>query len=61
MTDVLDYANATEDWHAYSAEVLHEGQVQPLMNQYRLDEQKIQALHNVTEEAWQRVWDWLMT
>ena len=52
MTDVLDYANATEDWHAYSAEVLHEGRVQPgLMNQYRLDEQKIQALHNVTEDG----------
>ena len=52
MTDVLDYANATEDWHAYSAEVLHEGRVQPgLMNQYRLDDQKIQALHNVTEDG----------
>lgn len=50
--DGLDYANASADWHVASAESLHDGRVQPglVMNQ-RLDMDRVQALHNVTEDG----------
>jgi hypothetical protein len=50
--DGLDYANASADWHLASADALHEGRVQPglLVNQ-RLDMDRIDALHNVTEDG----------
>lgn len=52
MADALDYANATEEWHLYSAEVLDEGRVQAgLMKDYRLDMDRIAALHNITEDG----------
>ena len=48
----LDYGNATEDWHLESAEALSDGRVQPgLMAGYRLDMDRIEALHNVTEDG----------
>ena len=52
MADNLDYGNATDAWHLQSAEVLHQGRVQPgLMDDHRLDMNRIAALHNVTEEG----------
>ena len=50
MAGDLDYANATADWHLFSAEDLHDGRVQTgLMLNNRLDMNRIHALHNVTE------------
>ena len=52
MTETLDYANSTSDWHHFGAEALHAGRVQPgLMNDHRLDFDRITALHNVTEDG----------
>ena len=50
--DGLDYANATADWHLAAADALHEGRVQPglVLNQ-RLDMDRVEALHNVTEDG----------
>lgn len=48
----LDYGNATDAWHRFDAEALHNGRVQPgLMEAYRLDMDRIEALHNVTEDG----------
>ncbi len=52
QADGLDYGNATADWHHVAADALHEGRVQPgLMVNYRLDMDRISALHNVTEDG----------
>lgn len=52
MGEGLDYTNSTAQWHLASAEDLHEGRVQPgLMLNHRLDIDRIQALHNVTEDG----------
>ena len=48
----LDYANATDAWHTFDAEALQQGRVQAgLVSSYRLDMDRIAALHNVTEDG----------
>lgn len=48
----LDYGNATASWHLASAEDLADGRVQAgIMQGYRLDFERVTALHNVTEEG----------
>ena len=50
--DGLDYANASADWHVVPADALHEGRVQPgLVQNQRLDLDRVQALRNVTEDG----------
>ena len=52
MSEGLDYTNSTAQWHLASAEDLQDGRVQPgLMLNHRLDMNRIQALHNVTEDG----------
>jgi hypothetical protein len=52
MDGELDYANATDAWHHVDAETLQQGRVQAgLMASYRLDMDRIHALHNVTEDG----------
>ena len=52
MDGGLDYGNATEDWHLHDAASLDNGRVQPgLLLAHRLDMDRIEALHNVTEEG----------
>ena len=52
MSDGLDYTNSTAQWHLASAEDLQDDRVQPgLMLNHRLDMNRIQALHNVTEDG----------
>ena len=51
-SDGLDYSNASANWHTVSAEALHEGRVQPgLVVDQRLDMDRVNALHNVTEDG----------
>jgi hypothetical protein len=48
----LDYANATDAWHTFDADALQQGRVQAgLMASYRLDMDRINALHNITEDG----------
>ena len=50
--DGLDYANASADWHLATADALYDGRVQPgLMSNQRLDMERVDALHNVTEDG----------
>ena len=52
LDESLDYGNATASWHHATAEDLADGRVQAgLMQDYRLDFERIAALHNVTEEG----------
>ncbi|HIF90833.1 MAG TPA: lamin tail domain-containing protein [Candidatus Poseidoniales archaeon] len=50
--EVLDFDNATANWHLYSAEQLDEGRVQAgLLVDGEINETKINALHNVSEDG----------
>ena len=50
--EVLDFDNATANWHLYSAEQLDAGRVQAgLLADGEINETKINALHNVSEDG----------